>query len=181
MERRRTSTGRAALLVAATLGVAACGGSSGSSSSSSTAGTTQRAPSVSVSVAQLKALAAAVGHPIYWAGQAKGTYELTRIADGRTYIRYLPAGAQVGTHQTYLTVGTYVRSSPPYAAVRQSAMAKHATTMSLHGGVLAVQYPARPQSVYLVFPSARYEVEVYDPSPAAALRLATSRKIAPVR
>lgn len=94
---------------------------------------------MAVSTGQLRALAASVGHPIYWAGAAAGTYELTRIADGRTYVRYLPPGVPVGSRRTYLTIGTYVRPSAPYAAVRQSAVAKHATIQPLKGGGLAVQ------------------------------------------
>ena len=43
------------------------------------------------SLASLRALARASGHPIYWAGpQAKVKYELTQVTDGRIYIRYLP-------------------------------------------------------------------------------------------
>jgi hypothetical protein len=135
---------------------------------------------VAVNVSQLQALATSAGHPIYWAGRGSGTYELTRIADGRTFLRYLPPGVQVGAPQTFLTIGTYLRPTPPYGAVRQSALAKHATIRSLRDGALAVQYPSRPQSVYLVFPTARYEVEVYDPSPATALRLVTTGQVTPI-
>jgi hypothetical protein len=158
------------------LALAGCGSSSiGSSSTTSTA--PGRAVPVGVSATQLHAIAKSAGHPIYWAGTAAGTYELTSIADGRTYVRYLPPGTPVGSAHPYLTIGTYTRPSPPYNAVRSAGLAKHATLKALKGGGLAVQYRARPTSVYLIFPHAKYEVEVYDPSGATAFRLATTGKV----
>jgi hypothetical protein len=53
-------------------------------------------------------------------------------------------------------------------------------TRTLKDGSLAVQYKSRPSSVYLVFPGALYEVEVYDPNPATAFRLATTGKVLPI-
>jgi hypothetical protein len=184
VELRRRHGRSAAWVLAASLALVGCGGSGNSGlslGSGKTAATAKRAPAVAVTVSQLRALAASAGHPIYWAGRASGTYELTRIADGRTYLRYLPAGVQVGAPQTFLTIGTYLRPTPPYATVRQSALTKHATIRLLSDGGLAVQYRLRPESVYLVFPAARYVVEVYDPSPATALRLATTGKVTPIR
>src|SRR5205814_7461001 len=67
-----------------------------------------RAPATAVSLSGLRTLAGAVASPIYWIGpQAGHTYELTKTADNRIYIRYLPKGVPVGTSQAYLTVGTY--------------------------------------------------------------------------
>ena len=98
--------------------------------------------------------------------------------------RALPAAASASQLRAVAAsaghIGTYMRSAPPYDAVRKAAAAKHATIRSLTGGGLAVQYGTDPQSVYLVFPGAAYEVEVYDPSPARALRLATSGKVVPI-
>jgi hypothetical protein len=170
--------------LAVALAIAGCGGSSTLSSSSATTsggGTAPHATPVAVTASQLHALAKAAKHPIFWDGTAAGTYELTTIADGRTYIRYLPPGVAVGSSRTYLTIGTYARSSSPYAAVRNAGLAKHATIKAVgKTGELAVQYKARPQSVYLISPRANYEVEVYDPSSATAFRLATTGKIVPI-
>src|SRR5947199_7806464 len=152
----------------AALALAACGGSS------KTTTTPNRAIPVAVTPAQLKSIARSAGHPIYWAGPARGTYELTTIADGRTYIRYLPPGIPVGDPSLHLTVGTYVRPSSPFESVRSAGIKKHAVVRTLKDGSLAVQYRSRPSSVYLVFPGALYEVEVYDQNPATALRLATT-------
>ena len=65
------------------------------------------ATAVRVSLKGLKTLAA-LGIPIYWAGQRPGTtYELTKTADNRVFIRYLPAGVPIGSGKGYLTIGTY--------------------------------------------------------------------------
>jgi hypothetical protein len=160
----------------ASVALAACGGSS----SSSTSGQSNRAIPVAVTPAQLKSIARSAGHPIYWAGPFNGTYELTTIADGRTYIRYLPPGIPVGDPSLQLTIGTYVRPSPPFESVRTAGLQKHATIKTMKDGSIAVQYRNRPSSVYLVFPGALYEVEVYDPNPATALRLATTGKVVPI-
>jgi hypothetical protein len=166
------------LVVAAlslSLALAACGGSSSSTSSGP-----KRAIPVAVTPSQLKSIAASAGHPVFWEGRFNGTYELTTIADGRTYIRYLPPGIPVGDSSRHLTIGTYVQSSPPFEAVRSAAIKKHATIVTMKDGSIAVQYHNRPTSVYLVFPGAMYEVEVYDPNPATALRLATTGKVVPI-
>jgi hypothetical protein len=168
--------GASALAAVAALALAACGGSSSSSSTNAP----NRAIPVAVKPAQLKSIAGSAGHPIYWAGPFNGTYELTTIADGRTYIRYLPPGIPVGDPSRHLTIGTYVRPSPPFESVRSAALKKHAVTRTLKDGSLAVQYRDRPTSVYLVFPGALYEVEVYDPNPATALSLATTGKVIPI-
>lgn len=173
---RLLAAATAALAVA--LPLAGCGGSVTSTSGTST-GPAHAIP-VAVTPSQLHALAASAGHPIFWAGAFNGTYELTTIADGRTYVRYLPPGIPLGDPSLHLTVGTYVRPSPPFDAVRSAAIKKHATIVTLKDGALAVQYRQRPQSVYLVFPGALYEVEVYDPVGATALHLATTGKVVPI-
>ena len=91
------------------------------------------------SKAELTALAASIGHPIYWAGAIHGdTYELTRTASGKVFIRYLPAGIAVGSPRaSYLTVATYPFPNA-FAAVEREAGLKGAVTFHLPGGGLAV-------------------------------------------
>jgi hypothetical protein len=48
-------------------------------------------------------------------------------------------------------------------------------------GAVVLVNRKRPASVYLAFPGQRLQVEVYDPSPAQALKVALSTKVAPVR
>ena len=115
------------------------------------------------SVGQLRTVADALGHPIFWLGPRKGyTYELTQTADGKIYIRYLPPGADVGTDKQYLTVGTYPVTGA-FAAIRKQARARGVVSERLAQGGLAVLDAAYPKSVHAAYPGLDYQVEVFDP------------------
>jgi hypothetical protein len=133
------------------------------------------------SESDLRSFAESTDHPVYWAGAKDDqTYELTPTTDGRVYVRYLPEGTEVGdTRSGFLTIGTYPRPSA-YAELQRAAKAKGAVSMRLEDGGLAVYNESRPTSVYLGFPDARYQVEVYHPSPDEARRLALSGQVVPV-
>jgi hypothetical protein len=133
------------------------------------------------SARQLARLPSDVGHPVYWAGPKPGfTYELTQTSEGRIYIRYLPAGVQVGSNQPkYLTVGTYPVKNAT-AAVRRIASRLHVNPIRVKSGGLVVQDAKHATSVYLAYAGSDYEIEVYDPSPARGLQLALSGAIIPI-
>jgi hypothetical protein len=134
------------------------------------------------SEAELRSFAESASHPVYWAGPKDDfTYELTRTTDGRVYVRYLPEGTAVGDPRArFLTVGTYPRAGA-WAELKRAAKAKGAVSLKLERGGLAVFSDARPTSVYFGYPDARYQVEVYHPSPTEARRLALSGQVVPVR
>ena len=134
------------------------------------------------SVADLKALAASLGHPVYWAGPKAGyTYELTRTTNGKVYIRYLPAGVAVGAARpTYLTVATYPFPKA-LAAIRREAKATGGETVKLPDGGLAVVDASYPKSVHLAWPGAGYQVEVFDPSPRQARRTVADGSVVAIR
>jgi hypothetical protein len=155
---------------------------SGGGSSSPTAATGSSAnpiAPVALSAQGLRTLARAVKQPIYWDGPKAGyMYELTRTATGRIYVRYLPPGVKAGAHGArYLIVATY-----PYVnalgGLRSVAGGKQ---IALPGGGIAVVDAGYPKSVHLAYPGVAYQVEVYDPSPAAALGIASSGGVRPVR
>jgi hypothetical protein len=143
--------------------------------------TAKPAPATAATPASLRSLAASVRHPVYWAGARAGfKYELTRTADGRIYIRYLPAGVAIGdTHANYLAIGTYPVKDA-VAAVKGIAKREKTSTLGLSGGGVAVQDRDHPTSVYFAYPGSSYEVEVYDPSPARARQLVLSGQISAV-
>lgn len=140
--------------------------------------TTKRAPAASASITALRALAASARHPVYWAGPKQGfKYELTRTADGRIYVRYLPAGVAIGdSRPNYLSIGTYPVKDA-LAAVTAIAKREKTATFKLSGGGIAVQDASHPTSVYFAYPGSDYQVEVYDPSPARARQLVVSGQI----
>jgi hypothetical protein len=145
---------------------------------------TAPAPSgaTATSESDLRSFAESASHPVYWAGPKDDfTYELTRTTDGRVYVRYLPQGTNVGDPRArFLTVGTYPRAAA-WAELKRAAKAKGAISLKLERGGLAVFSEARPTSVYFGYPDARYQVEVYHPSPTEARRLALSGQVVPVR
>ena len=134
------------------------------------------------SESQLRSFAESVSTPVYWAGPKDGyTYELTRTTDGRVYVRYLPEGSEVGDPSSrFLTVGTYPRAGA-FAELKRAGRADGAISLTLERNGLAVFSKAKPTSVYFGYPDARYQVEVFDPSPDVARRLALSGQVVPVR
>jgi 4-amino-4-deoxy-L-arabinose transferase-like glycosyltransferase len=133
---------------------------------------------VAATVAGLERLAGTIGHPIYWAGPRKGyTYELTQRSDGAIFVRYLPAGVRVGDPRgDFLIIVTY-----PYphalAALQRVANGKG---IAVPGGGLALVHEGYAKSVHLAYPGVDYQVEVYDPSPRIARRVAVSGQVRPV-
>jgi hypothetical protein len=134
-----------------------------------------RPDSSAASREELEAVAAEIGHPIYWAGaRRKATYELTRTRDGRVYIRYLPAGVEVGDASgSYVTVGTYPQRDA-FAKLESRAAELQVTTVDVPGGGLAYIDKNRPTSAYVAYPNADLQVEVYAPDAATTERLVTS-------
>lgn len=133
------------------------------------------------SEAELREFAASAPHPVYWAGPRQGqTYELTKTADGRVYVRYLPADAKPGDPRPqFLTVGTYPRANA-YAELKRASRADGAVARKLPQGGLAV-LSRGSSSVYFGYPDAAYQVEVYAPSPGSARNLVLAGQIVPVR
>ena len=132
---------------------------------------------VALRPADLSALAATLGHPIYWLGRKPGvTYELARTDAGAVFIRYLPSGVAPGAKSPYLTVATYPFPGA-LAAVRRTAAKNPTGTIRLSGGGLAVVDAGYPKSIHVAYPGVPYQVEVFDPSPARARAVVSSGKV----
>lgn len=133
---------------------------------------------VATTIAGLERLAETIGHPIYWAGPRKGyTYELTRRSDGAIFVRYLPAGVRVGDPRgDFLIIATYPFPNA-LAALQRVANGKG---IEIPGGGLALVHQGYAKSVHLAYPGVDYQVEVYDPSPRIARRVAVSGRVRPV-
>ena len=132
---------------------------------------------VAVSPAELRALAATLGHPIYWLGRMPGvTYELARTDAGAVFVRYLPSGVAPGANQPYLTVATYPFPRA-FAAVRRTAARNPTGAIRLSGGGLAVVDAGYPKSIHAAYPGVPYQVEVFDPSPARARAVVSSGQV----
>jgi hypothetical protein len=134
----------------------------------------------SVSASQLKELATQSDLPVYWAGSKQGAYELTRTADGRVYIRYLPSADKVGDQAPdYLTIGTYP-TKEAFSAIKRAATRQGGVSVNIEHGGLLVFNDKTPKSVYFSYPKSGYQVEVYDPSPLEARALVLDGSIKPI-
>jgi hypothetical protein len=119
-----------------------------------------------------------IGQPIYWAGPQKGfTYELTRTADGRAYVRYLPKGAKAGAPGGDYTVVVTYPFNDSYKVLKSVS---RNDWVKVPGGGIAAVANNYPKSVRLSFPGVNYQIEVYTPSPARSIALALSGKVKPV-
>jgi hypothetical protein len=150
---------------------------------------------VAVSVEQLRALANSLGYPIYWAGARPGSsYELTRMADGRVFIRYLPSGVAAGDPRLVFSfVATYPDSNA-FARVRRAARRKDAIRRRVAAGGLAVadegggeivrstKQPLPTAPVFFAHPGSEVLVELYDPTGISrAFHIVSSGLLRPIR
>jgi hypothetical protein len=128
----------------------------------------------------LRSFASKVHHVLHWVGPKAGTtYEVTQTSDGKTFVRYLPAGTAVGTTKAFLTIGTYPVSGA-LADVEGVARGKDAVRLAVKGGAVAVYARSRPTNVYEAFPKIGYETEIFDPTAGTAHLLVTAGRVVPV-
>ena len=137
---------------------------------------------VLVSAGQLTSASHSLGRPIYWAGpRDDSSYELTVTAGGRAYVRYLPRGTAAGDSRAdFLTVGTYP-GTQAYENLKKVSTGPAVHSNLLDDGGLLVAPKRLPKSVYLAYPDADFQVEVYDSMSGAARRLALNGLIKHVR
>jgi hypothetical protein len=159
-------------------------GDTGPSRSASTSSVARRVTPigpVALTAKRLRVVAGSLGLPIYWAGPEPGRrYGPTRTTSGNVFVRYLPPGVRAGARKRFLTIGTYPFPNA-FAATAVLSTKPGAVSRSLVDGALLYYRRAHPVSVYLVYPSLEYQIEVFDPSATVARRLVLSGRIRPVR
>jgi hypothetical protein len=155
--------------------------SSSTSTTTSTNEATQPIGPLAATPAALQELSAKAKQPIYWVGPRPGqTYELTRTAGGRVYVRYLPAGAAIGNRRAdYTIVGTYPTQGA-LQVLKELAKQPNEKSVPAPGGGIAVYSTSAPTNVYVAFPGQNVEIEVFDPSARKALRMVKTGGVAPV-
>ena len=148
----------------------------------SDSGAAQAEPSVAiVSPAGLAAAGAKLGQPVYWAGSLPGTeLELEELSEGGARVIYLPTGEEAGADSTAaLAIGSYPLGDPE-GALREFAAPPGSIVRHSSEGTEVVSSREQPTSVYFVGTDKAVQVEVYDPSPRRAMRLALSGRVRPV-
>jgi hypothetical protein len=166
-------------IVATAVVLAVVGGSGGGSAAGSTTAidTTPRI----VDPGALEELEASDGRPVYWAGERPpDRLAVKEEPEGSVYLRYLPPGVEAGDpEQRFLTVGTYPVTDA-VAALERTAASAGTEVEPGPGGAVVLRNPSSRGSVYLAYPGADIQIEVYDPVPGRSLRLIRSGAIEPV-
>lgn len=159
--------------------MAGCGGSGSDSSSSQP---TSAGAAEIVSADSLRETASEETAPIYWAGERNGAeLELSRPDKDRTYLRYLTGDAKAGDKRAdFLTVGTYAQPNAAASLRRQSKRSGGTLGHDAPGNATVYYDRSNPQSVYLAYPGAPVEVEVFDPNFERALRMVESGQVVAV-
>jgi hypothetical protein len=133
-----------------------------------------------ISVKGLKTIAA-LGIRVYWAGERPGsTYELTKTADNRIFIRYLPGGVPVGSDKEYLTIATYPVKNA-FAVTGKLAGKSSSVRIGIGKDGVAFYNRESPTNVLVAHRGSDYQIEVYDPSPAQTQRIVATREVSAVR
>ena len=179
---RLTAAGAVVLAVVLIVWLIASAGGDSSSSSSAPAPSAQSAGKT-VSVVPESGLLGAmkgVGYPVYWAGPRAGVeYEVSRLDEGRTYVRYLPQGEEVESKKPFLTVGSYDEQDA-LANLRKLGQTPGAILVDISGNGTAYAESPKATSAYMAFPGVDVQVEVYDPEGGEALELIRSGAIVPI-
>lgn len=143
----------------------------------STASTTQ--PSVvttaASSTAKLVSAVSTLSHPVYWIGPAAKptTYELTQSTNGETFVRYLPQGVAVGSHQAYLSIGTYPMQNA-YAVTKALSQKAGSVAVTAPSSGVAFYFSGRPENVFVAYPHSTDQIELFDPAAAGSKGLVQS-------
>jgi hypothetical protein len=136
---------------------------------------------VAASPDRLRELSVEAGRPIYWLGPRENrTYELTRTAQDRIFVRYLPKGVAAGAREAeYTLVGTYPVDNA-YGVLKELAKAGGESSFTAPKGGFAVYSTEHPTNIYLAYPGSDVQIEVYASSAEHARELITSGQVVPV-
>ena len=117
----------------------------------------------------------AVGGSIYWLGSAAGAkYTFNNVAENQKFIRYLPGGKGLtDTAQNYRIVATY-KDASAYDTMQKASKLTTGVSTTNPDGSIVYYLKASPLHVYIAFKNFPYQIEIFDPTPGASLKLATT-------
>ncbi|MBK8294347.1 MAG: hypothetical protein IPK93_06100 [Solirubrobacterales bacterium] len=133
-----------------------------------------------VSADDLEGIPDEVGHSVYWAGEQPNTeIEFSDDESGNVHLRYLTGGAEAGTADQFLNVGSYPFEGA-FAATKALANQSPRIPVPIDGGV-GFYDPKNPFSIIMAFPDEpNLQIEVYHPEKNAALDVVRSGDIVPL-
>lgn len=130
---------------------------------------------VALTAEQLRSEVKSVGGSIFWAGPMPGAlYTFNHITSGQDFIRYLPNGQGLtDTNKNYRVIATY-KEATAWATISAAAKLGTGVSKTNPDGSIVYYAKATPTHVYLAFKNFPYQIEIFDPTPGAALKLATT-------
>ena len=130
---------------------------------------------VALTETQLKAEVSKIGGSIFWAGAMPGaSYTFNHVTAGQDYIRYLPNGQGLSdTTQNYRVIATY-KEAKAYDTIVAASKLKTGVSVTNPDGSVVYYAKATPTHVYMGFKGFGYQIEIFDPTPGASLKLATT-------
>lgn len=126
-----------------------------------------------LSESELVAAVKSLGYSVFWLGSAAGNkYAFNSLAKDQNFIRYLPGGNGVAdTAEKYRIIGTYADPNA-YQTMQQAAASNTGISTVNPDGSIVFYSKATPLHVYLAFKDLPYQIEIFDPVPGVALKLA---------
>jgi hypothetical protein len=114
----------------------------------------------------------------YWAGPSSGAlYSLVANTTGQVFIRYLPNGLGIDdTGASYRVIATYPQADA-FSITQAAGNQPNAISFVNPDGAQVFFSKDFPSNIYMAFPDAPYQIEVFDPSPGGALGLATTSRL----
>jgi hypothetical protein len=130
---------------------------------------------VALTEAELQTAVKTLGGSIYWAGpMPNALYSLDHIASGQDLVRYLPNGEGLSdVEQNYRVIATY-QDANAFETMQTAGKLDTGVSITNPDGSLIYYAKATPSHVYLAFKGLAFQIEIFDPTPGGALKLATT-------
>lgn len=130
---------------------------------------------VALTESELTSAVKTAGGLVYWIGPSAGAkYTFNRVSEGQSFIRYLPGGTGLAdTAENYRIIATY-EDSTAYETMQKAAKLESGVSTTNPDGSIVFYQKASPLHVYLAFKNLGYQIEIFDPTPGEALKLATT-------
>lgn len=130
---------------------------------------------VALTEAQLRDLVIKNKLTAYWAGPEDGAlYSLIANQNGQVFVRYLPNGKGLNdTAAKYRVIATYPQADA-YGVTQAAGNQANAISFVNADGAQVFYSKSYSANVYMAFPAAPFEVEIFDPGSGVALGLATT-------
>lgn len=130
---------------------------------------------VALNETELRSVVRALGQTVYWTGPMQDAkYTLDRTNTGQLFVRYLPGGKGIADlAPKYRTIATY-QESGAFEAMKAAGKQPNGVTFTNTDGAQVYYDKTAATNVYLAYEGLQFQIEIFDPNPGTAIRLATA-------